>query len=120
MSERGQQLHATADQQIAVLIDLLATLDDSTLRLPCPGREKLGEGTIAASAQHTADNYRRIAGFVETSDRMTGRSDPNGHGAHRVPRFLKALGRRSPNTPNTATTTPAHTTTVTATWSGRR
>jgi hypothetical protein len=96
MSERGQQLHATADQQIADLIDLLATLDESTLRLPCPGREKFGDGTIAASAQHTADNYRRIAGFVETSDRMTGRSDPNGHGAHRVPRFLTALGHRSP------------------------
>jgi hypothetical protein len=97
MSERGKQLHAIADQQIGELIDLLATLDDTTLRLACPGREKLGDGTVAASVQHTADNYQRIADFAETSDQMTGGPEPNGHGAHRLPRFLKALGHRPPD-----------------------
>lgn len=42
MSERATRLHATADEQIAELIDLVARLDEVTLRLPCPGREKLG------------------------------------------------------------------------------
>lgn len=96
MSERGKQLHATADRQLAELIGLVATLDDTTLRLQCSGREKLGDGTIAASAQHTADNYQRIASFVETSDGMTRGREPNGHGGHRVPRFLRSLGHRPP------------------------
>lgn len=95
MSERGTQLHATADQQIAEVIDLVATLDDTTLRLPCSGREKLGDGTIAASVQHTADNYQRIANFVETSYRRMGGREPNGRGAHHVPRFVQALGHRA-------------------------
>ena len=35
------------------------------MRLPCPGREKLGDGTVAACALHTADSYHRIAGFID-------------------------------------------------------
>ncbi len=58
------------------------------LRRPCPGREKLGDGTIGAAARHTADNYERIADFVQTSDRMSTAA----HGGHRIPRFLRALG----------------------------
>jgi hypothetical protein len=72
MTERGQQLHTTADGQIAGLIDLIATIDETRLRLPCPGREKLGDGTVGASVRHTAANYQRIAGFVQTSDREHG------------------------------------------------
>ena len=87
MTDRGQELSATADGQIAELIDLLSTLDQAALDRPCPGREKLGDGTIGAAARHTADNYERIAEFVQTSDRMSG-----AHGGHRVPRFLRALG----------------------------
>jgi hypothetical protein len=52
MTERGKQLQATADGQIAELIDLVSTVDEATLRLPCPGREKLGDGTVAASMRH--------------------------------------------------------------------
>lgn len=90
MTERGNALHATADRQIAELIDLMASLDEAALRLPCPGREKLGDGTVAASAGHTADNYRRIAAFVQTSDRMpAGHKNP--HNGHRIPRLLRAL-----------------------------
>jgi hypothetical protein len=92
MTKRGQQLHATADGQIAELITLVSTVDDATLRLPCPGREKLGDGTVAASVQHTARNYARIADFVQTSDRMSAADSPAQRGAHRVPRFLRALG----------------------------
>jgi hypothetical protein len=92
MTERGKQLHATADQQITELIDLISTLDEAALRLPCPGREKLGDGTVGASARHTADNYRRIAGFVQTSDRMSGEHGPAQRGGHRIPRFLRAIG----------------------------
>jgi hypothetical protein len=94
MTERATQLHATADEQIAELIGLISAADDATLRLPCPGREKLGDGTIAASARHTADNYQRIAEFLNTSDRMSGAHGPTQHGGSRVPRFLRAVGHR--------------------------
>lgn len=87
MTERAQQLSATADEQIAELIDLLRALDQAALDRPCPGREKLGDGTIGAAARHTADNYERIADFVQTSDQMSA-----AHGGHRIPRFLRALG----------------------------
>jgi hypothetical protein len=94
MTERGQQLHATIDQQIAELIDLISTLDEAALRRPCPGREKLGDGTVGASARHTADNYQRIAGFVQTRDRMLGEHGSAQHGGHRIPGFLRAVGHR--------------------------
>jgi hypothetical protein len=92
MTERAQELSATADRQIAELIDLLGALDQAALRRPCPGREKLGDGTIGAAARHTADNYQRIAAFVEASDRMSAADQPAAHGGHRIPRFLRALG----------------------------
>ena len=86
MTERGEQLYATADGQIAELIGLTSTLDDVTLRLPCPGRKKLGDGTIAACVRHTADNYQRIAAFVQTSDRVSG-AHPTQPGGQPIPRF---------------------------------
>ena len=92
MTERGKQLHATTDEQVGELIALISALDEAALRLPCPGREKLGDGTVGASARHTADNYQRIAGFVQTSDRMSGAHGPARHGGHRIPRFLRAIG----------------------------
>ena len=92
MTERGQQLHAIADGQIVELIDVVSALDEAALRLPCPGREKLGDGTVAASARHTADNYQRIAAFVQTSDRMSAAHAPRQHNGHRIPRLLRALG----------------------------
>jgi hypothetical protein len=92
MTERGTQLHATADGQIVELIDLILALDEAALRLPCPGREKLGDGTVAACARHTADNYQRMAAFVETSDRMSAAHSPTQRNGHRIPRFVRALG----------------------------
>jgi hypothetical protein len=92
MTQRAHELSATADGQIAELIDLLRALDQAALRGPCPGREKLGDGTIGAAVRHTADNYERIAAFVETGDRMSDAHDPAAHGGHRIPRFFRALG----------------------------
>ena len=92
MTERAHALAATADRQIAELIELLLTLDQAALRRPCPGREKLGDGTIGAAARHTADNYQRIAAFVQTSDRMSATHQPAAPGGHRIPRLLRALG----------------------------
>ena len=68
MSQRGQELSASADGQIAELIDLLSALDQTALDRPCTGREKLGDGTIARPPAHTADNYERIV-QVEAQDR---------------------------------------------------
>ncbi|MDQ6803443.1 MAG: hypothetical protein M3065_00430 [Actinomycetota bacterium] len=53
------------------------------MRLPCPGREELGDGTVAACAMHTADNYHRIAGF------LNGQGDSS---HRRIARFLHGRG----------------------------
>jgi hypothetical protein len=92
MTERAHELWATADRQIRELAELLSTLDQAALDRPCPGREKLGDGTIGAAARHTTDNYQRIAAFVQTSDQMSAAHQPAGHGGHRIPRFLRTLG----------------------------
>lgn len=87
MTERGKALHAIADGQVAELIALVSTLDEAALRRPCPGREKLGDGTVGAIVRHTADNYQRIADFVQTSDRMSGAHQPrhgNGYSSDRI------------------------------------
>lgn len=88
MTERGEQLCATADGQIAELIGLISTLDEATLHLPCPGREKLGDGTIAACVRHTTGNYQRIGTFVQTSDRMSRAHEPTQHGAQHENQYM--------------------------------
>jgi hypothetical protein len=65
MNERGTQLQETANGQIDELIGLISAGGEGALRVPCPSREKLGDGTVAACAMHTADNYHRIAGFLQ-------------------------------------------------------
>jgi hypothetical protein len=85
MNERGNHLHATADRQIAELLELVTTLDVETSRRPCPGRDKLGDGTVAASARHTAENYGRIAGFLTTSRGASAEHDPTQQEGHRMP-----------------------------------
>ena len=64
MNDRSSQLLKTADRQITDLTALLSTADADTLRRPCPGREKLGDGTVVAVAQHIADTYLRISEFL--------------------------------------------------------
>ena len=97
MSARGEQLHATAttDGQIAELISLLITADRSTLRRPCGGREKLGDGTIAANAWHTAENYQRIAEFA--SPEWPAEHRPASHRADPVPRIMPTVTHRPPD-----------------------
>jgi hypothetical protein len=92
MTERASHLRTTIDRQIEQLIALLSSVDEPTLRLPCPGREKLGDGTVGAMAAHTADNFERIAAFINASDRMTSGHAPTQQGAHRIPRFLRSFG----------------------------
>jgi hypothetical protein len=93
MSDRGLDLQRTADAQIAELIELLSTRGQAMLGLPCPGREKLGDGTVAACASHTADNYHRIASFLE--------GQSNGR-HHRTGRFLHGRGDDEPRSGYTA------------------
>jgi hypothetical protein len=90
MTERAHELSAAADNQLDQLIKALNALDEAALARPCPGRDKLGDGTTGAAISHTADNYQRIAGFVETSNRMS-TAHQRGSG-HQIPKFLRALG----------------------------
>lgn len=96
MSERATQLHQLADAQLSGLIDLLSARDETALSLPCPGREKLGDGTVAACASHTADNYLRIAAFLRGEDHQSDEhGSDRGRGPHRIPSFLRAHSHRS-------------------------
>ncbi len=95
MTQRAQQLLATSDEQVDELIALITRLDEPALQRPCPGREKLGDGTVGAIIKHTADNYQRIAEFVSASDRMTSHG-PSRPGGHRISRLLRTLGHQAP------------------------
>jgi hypothetical protein len=92
MSERGTQLLDTADGQISELIDLLSARGEAFLSLRCPGRENLGDGTVAALASHTADSYLRIAGFLQATSRVRAVRP----GRHRIPRLFRARGHTPP------------------------
>jgi hypothetical protein len=80
MSERGTQLLETADGQISELMRLVSRVGETGLSLLCPGREKLGDGTVGALASHMADSYLRIAAFLQATDEMS----PARTGRHRV------------------------------------
>jgi hypothetical protein len=71
---RGVALLAMATEQISELIGLLSTRGDAGLMLPCQGRGKLADGTVGATAAHTAGNYDRIAAFLTAT--------VDGHGGH--------------------------------------
>jgi hypothetical protein len=92
MSERGIQLLETADTQISELIGLLSARGEAVLGLACPGREKLGDGTVAVCAMHTADRYQRIAGFLQATTPMPGAPAGAGQDRHRIPRAPLARG----------------------------
>ena len=97
MTERTGELHTTFNNQVEHLIELISDLDQRALTLPCPGREKLGDGTVGAIIKHTTDNYQRIADFVTTSDHATDHARSARHAGHRIPRLFKAVGHRAPN-----------------------
>jgi hypothetical protein len=75
MSSRAQHLHDEVTRQIDTLTDGLARAGEAALAWPCPGRGKLGDGTVGAVAMHTTDNYHRVAAFVRT----TASAGPNPH-----------------------------------------
>ena len=83
MNSRANQLLTLANGQIDELASLISERGAGALQEPCPGREKLGDGTVAACALHTADNYHRIANFPNSQ------SDSR-HG--RITRFLHGQG----------------------------
>ncbi len=82
MGERGAQLLQTARGQISELVGLLSTHGDAALTRPCPGRGTLGDGTVGATAMHAADNYGRIAGFLQATVGGPGSYRESGHGGH--------------------------------------
>lgn len=92
MSERSIKLNATAHSQIFELIALLSARGEAALGLPCPGREKLGDGTVAATAAHTADRYQLIARFLQATTQMPGARAGVEQTRHRIPRLLVARG----------------------------
>jgi hypothetical protein len=91
MSERAIRLFQIADDQISNLIALLEAADDAALHAPCAGREKLGDGSVAAVAMHTAGNYHRIAEYLAT-DAEPGHRKPDHR--HRIPLFGGPHSRR--------------------------
>jgi hypothetical protein len=90
--ERGRQLFDTADGQLAELIGLLSAGGEEAFSRPCPGREKMGNGTVAACATQTTDHYRRIAEFLLTAGQTTRASTAAVEDGHRMQRFLRARG----------------------------
>ncbi|MGH2833450.1 MAG: hypothetical protein ACRDK2_11820 [Solirubrobacteraceae bacterium] len=86
MNERGSELLLLANRQIDELVDLICARDEIALRQPCAGRQKLGEGTVAVVAAHTADNYQRIAEFIGGSQHTSHSKRARGHG---IPKFLR-------------------------------
>jgi hypothetical protein len=95
MSGRAAQLFQTADEQISDLIALLGAAGEAALHAPCAGREKLGDGSVAATAMHTADNYHRIAEYLSvTTDASSHKPQRRRH----MPPFLGAhSARRGPD-----------------------
>jgi hypothetical protein len=99
--ERRSQLLETAERQITELLALLSATDHEVLHRPCPGREKLDDGTIGAVARHTADNYVRIAAFVQTIDTIprreasgSARGSTGSNSAHRPVQASRPPARR--------------------------
>lgn len=92
MSERGIHLLEMVQGQITGLIDLLSAGGEGVLGMPCPGRQKLGDGTVAACTAHTADRYKLIAEFLQAAGQMPMTNAGNKRGPHRIPRLLLARG----------------------------
>lgn len=96
MSDRASQLHRIADQQVSELIELISTREKSALALPCPGRGKLGDGTVAACASHVTENYLRIAAFASGAGQSSGaghRGMPRQRRGMRLLRLLRGSHR---------------------------
>ncbi len=96
MTQRAEHVAAAAYQQIEQLLSFVKDQTPETLKRPCPGRQKLGDGSLGAFLSHMTDNYQRIADFAAGHGQQVPGHDPLA-GAHKMPRFLKALGHRRPD-----------------------
>jgi hypothetical protein len=67
MSTRSQRLLEESIQQIDTLADSLSRAGAAALVRPCPGRGKLGDGTVGAVATHTTENYHHVAEFLRAT-----------------------------------------------------
>jgi hypothetical protein len=94
MSQRGTRLQQTLGDQLDELLATVAALDAQTIGRPCTGREKLGDGTVGACAQHTADNYERIIVFLAASPDSWAAPEPVGQRPHRVSRWRRSAGHQ--------------------------
>jgi hypothetical protein len=108
MNERAARLFNQAEGQILALDTLLARIDESALGLPC--REKLGDGTVGAMSIFIADNYVRIAEFLQKASSQAP-ATPSGHRipkwpTHRPPQHRDASGRDQPHTADDTYTGP--------------
>jgi hypothetical protein len=91
MAARAEVLHRKAVGQVDTLIELVSDFDDGDLRRPCPGREKLGDGSIGTLIAHTADNYLRIAALLADTGQAI-ESAPSRPAGRHIPRFGHLLG----------------------------
>src|SRR4051794_20724480 len=69
---RGARLRDLAAAQIDDLARVLSALGQSALARPCPGRARLGDGTVGSVARHTADRYLDIARFARSGAATSG------------------------------------------------
>jgi hypothetical protein len=106
VSDAGHRLNTTANGQISELIDLLSTREEADLSLPCPGRAKLGDGTVAACASHAADNYLRIAAFLDSAQKTSTAHGQSGPLTAPPPLSRPAITQTAGSTANTVSLTP--------------
>lgn len=107
MNARAQALRATVDEQLGELAAVLAGLDTTRARRPCPGRAKLGDGSVGAVVAHTVANYERIAAFLADPGAQapagpSGPPTPGGHAPGGSP------GAPTPGTPAPGGSPGAH------------
>lgn len=95
MGTRAIALSVAAESQIAALIEGLEGCEESALQRPCPGREKLGDGTVGAVCAHVARSYGRIAGFLAGEPPSSAR-EPAGARRISLPSLLRRRGGHGP------------------------
>jgi hypothetical protein len=92
MRDRGTRIGDMACEQVSELIEVLSVHSREEMSLPCPGRETMGDGSVAACAAHTAERYELIAEFVRASSQERGAHPRSTRGRHLIPGLLGARG----------------------------
>jgi hypothetical protein len=94
MPQRGTRLELTLGDQLDELLATVTALDAQTIGRPCGGRERLGDGTVGACAQHTADNYERIIAFLGGSADSRAAHVSARRRPHLPSRWLRSVGHQ--------------------------